>query len=114
MIPPVIFSEDVLVHKNKTYWDETLSIIEGNGEYTTKGPQGELPYLFLCTLINGSHLFLCTDPQTGRKLDIYIPHIQYMKKTNYLHLEMSIMFKNRNSTIWQASGHAPRNNHRKK
>ena len=57
-------------------------------------------------LINGGKSFYHKDRLTGRKLDIYIPHMQYMTKTGYLHLEMSLMYRNYKSKIWQVSGHS--------
>lgn len=107
-VPPAIFKADVLSARGVKYWDETLVIEEDRSCWTTKCNGGCLPYVLLCQLINGGKSFYCKDPVTLRKLDIYIPHIQYMKKSGYLHLEMSLMHKNYKSKIWQVSGHSIR------
>ena len=103
-IPPAIFKEDVLSKNGEIIYDETFIIRFEKGSWTTKCLGGCCPYSLLVELINGNKSFYCKDPVTRKRLDIYIPHMQYMPKTGNLHLEMSLMSRNKGSQIWQVPG----------
>ena len=94
-----------MAHNNEEYGDEKLNILETASCYTTKFLGGCMPYFFFCIKTNNGKVYTLQDPVSKMWLDLYIIHMQLMKVTCNLHVEVSTMHKNYGSNTWQAVVH---------